>query len=99
MGEASMNGWEWLVYVWASTTLATYLRWQFQSWRTALPLLAICLVPLYLSLERTSQFYTMDDSWISSCLAGEARSFAAGSMVQACAMRTSLAVHCPVLAM
>ncbi|MBN1992351.1 MAG: hypothetical protein JW953_06575 [Anaerolineae bacterium] len=55
-----MNRYELVFLFLAELSLLLYLRWQCKSWRAALLLAALSLPPLYLSLERVSQFLTYD---------------------------------------
>lgn len=55
-----MNKYEIIFLLLTEMLLLLYLRWQFKSWRNALPLAIVSVAPLYLSLERTSQFLTAD---------------------------------------
>jgi hypothetical protein len=86
------------VFLPACGLLAAYLRWQFGSWRQAGLLLLLCLPPLYLALERTGQFMTVDEAVVSAeLLKPDARPMTE-QLLQACAMRTSLLLACPARA-
>ncbi len=55
-----MNRYEFTFALFAALLLLLYLRWQFKSWRVALWLVIPAVAPLYISLERASQFLTYD---------------------------------------
>ena len=57
-----MNPAELVTFYWAAFILALYLHWQFKSWRTAIIIAMLCLLPLYLSIERGSQFIGLDET-------------------------------------
>jgi hypothetical protein len=59
-----MNLYEFGLFVVAAMLLATYLYWKFRSPRMVLLLLGLSLLPLYLSIERCSQFLTVDEAYI-----------------------------------
>ena len=59
-----MNQCELIFLALAASGLLIYLRWEFKSWKAGLLLALLCLLPLYLSLERTSQFLTTDETYI-----------------------------------
>jgi hypothetical protein len=61
-----LNVYEVACLIVAELTLFLYLRWQFKSWSMALLLAALAAVPLYVSLERGSQFLTTDERGIVS---------------------------------
>jgi hypothetical protein len=59
-----MNEYEVITLLLAELSLIVYLRRQFKSWRAALLLATLAAAPLYLSLERASQFLTTDETQI-----------------------------------
>ena len=59
-----MNQFEIAFLLIAEICLLLYLRLQFKSWRTALILSTLALAPIYLSLERASQFLTTDGRYM-----------------------------------
>ena len=50
--------------VFAGLLLFGYLLWSFRSWKAAIVITAIAALPIYLSLERASQFLTIDEMYI-----------------------------------
>lgn len=94
-----MNCWEWLVYLGCCALLIGYLRWRFHSWRDAILLFAFCAIPLYLSLEQTSQFLTADENYYVHQLAGQDRRAFIDREIRIGAFRTSLTVLTPLTAM
>lgn len=61
-----MNLYEAALLVIAATMLAFCLRRQFGAWRPALLLTVLALPPLYLSVERLSQFLTIDEIYATN---------------------------------
>ncbi len=61
-----MNLYEAALLVIAASALMIYLRRQFGAWRPALWLTALALLPLYLSVERLSQFLTIDEIYATN---------------------------------
>lgn len=55
-----MNQYETILLFLVVLLLLIYLRWQFKLWRVIFSLVILSVIPLYLSLERTSQFLTYD---------------------------------------
>ncbi len=55
-----MNNYETVSLCLATLLALLYVRWQFKSWPTAIFLALVSVPPLYLSLERASQFLTTD---------------------------------------
>jgi|GEM_PF-2802022 len=56
-----MNEIELVSFIVAEFILFFYLLYEFRSWKTALPLALASAPPLYLSLERATQFLTADE--------------------------------------
>lgn len=61
-----MNLYEAALLVIAASALIIYLRRQFGAWRPALWLTALVLPPLYISVERLSQFLTIDEIYATN---------------------------------
>ena len=59
-----MNKYEFIFLLLAELLVLLYLHWQFKSWRVALSLTILTVLPIYLSLERASQFLTGDARYI-----------------------------------
>src|SRR4051794_7849298 len=60
----TMNSYELACLVLAEITLFVYVRHTFNSARTAFLLCAVSALPLYLSVERATQFLTIDERYI-----------------------------------
>jgi hypothetical protein len=57
-----MNPAELVTFYWAAFVLVLFIRWQLKSWRKAIIIALLCLLPLYLSIERNSQFTGLDET-------------------------------------
>jgi hypothetical protein len=92
-----MNRAELLVYVLALATLAIYCRRVYSRWSTVFLLTILAAPPVYVALQGTSQFLTVDENFYVHELAGGNRHDFVIRELSMGAFRTSLSVLAPVL--
>jgi hypothetical protein len=97
MKDLGMNRPEWVVFGIACATLFGYLLWRFRQWSLATLALVVCAFPLYLSLERTSQFLTTDERGMLFGYLQPCRHQTVEEHWKLGAFRTSLLTIAPVL--
>lgn len=62
---ALMNTLEWILWASAVVITALYVSWRFRDWRVTLFIVAAMAVPLIMSMDRMTQFLTIDEPYFT----------------------------------
>ncbi len=63
--SSAMNTLEWIIWAGALLLTGAYVTWRYRSWRSTLLILMVVAVPLALSLDRMTQFMTIDEPYFT----------------------------------